>query len=353
MANSFSWADDPSSRVVRMGLKAVLNVTVLFGAANYTVAEGGTVDVTVSLSANPERTVVIPITASNQGGASSDDYSGVPASVTFNAGEMEQTFTFAATQDMVDDDGESVLLGFGTMPAAGVTEGTPNQTTVSITNNAESVSDIENLAAQPCDRMVTLTWDLLVDSDLTGYQYRYRNTDDTSWTPDWRNISGSTARTVRYTFRNLTNGLLYTFEVRPLYLREGQTVPGRQNDVDSAPRGSLRAPAGLTATPATDPNINTEGRITLSWTDPRDVTLTGYEYRYRETGQTGWKLDWTVVPGATATTTELTLAGLTAETAHIFQLRTLRGADQGPTPRLGAPPTSTSTAPPRCAISAP
>ena len=39
------------------------------------------VTVTVTLNADPERPVVIPLTATPQGGATSADYSGVPATV--------------------------------------------------------------------------------------------------------------------------------------------------------------------------------------------------------------------------------------------------------------------------------
>ena len=107
-------------------------VTVSFGASTYTAAEGGTATVTVTLSADPERTVEVRITTTNQGGASASDYSGVPASVTFNAGETSKTITFSATQDTLDDDGESVDLGFGTSLPVGVSEGSPSETTVSI-----------------------------------------------------------------------------------------------------------------------------------------------------------------------------------------------------------------------------
>ena len=89
---------------------------------------------TVTLSADPERTVTVQITTTEQGGASSADYSGVPASVTFNAGETSQPITFAATQDAEDDDGESVKLAFGALPT-GVTAGATDETTVSITDN--------------------------------------------------------------------------------------------------------------------------------------------------------------------------------------------------------------------------
>ena len=71
-------------------------VSVMFGADSYTVPEGGTQSVTVTLSADPERTVVIPLTTMNQGGAGSTDYS-VPTSVTFNSGDTEQTITFTTT----------------------------------------------------------------------------------------------------------------------------------------------------------------------------------------------------------------------------------------------------------------
>ena len=114
----------------------VPSVTVRYEQASYTVGEGSSVDVTVILSADPERSVTIPISRTNQGGATDGDYSGVAAntSVTFNSGEMEKSITFTATDDGVDDDGESVLLGFGTLPT-GVSLGTNDESTVNITDD--------------------------------------------------------------------------------------------------------------------------------------------------------------------------------------------------------------------------
>ena len=113
------------------------SVSVSFGAAAYTAAEGGTATVTVTLSEDPEATVTIPITKTNEGGASNSDYSGVPASVVFNAGDTSKTITFTAASDSVDDDGESVKLGFGSLPTTplSVTAGTPSETTVTITDD--------------------------------------------------------------------------------------------------------------------------------------------------------------------------------------------------------------------------
>ena len=110
-------------------------VTVSFGAASYTVGEGSTVSVEVKLDQDPERTVVIPITTTPGDGATTADYSGVPQNVTFNSGETSKAIAFAATpDDTVDDDGETVALGFGT-PPSGVTAGTTSTTTVTITDN--------------------------------------------------------------------------------------------------------------------------------------------------------------------------------------------------------------------------
>ena len=110
-------------------------VTVRFEQSAYAVDEGGTVVVAVTLSAAPEREVEIPLTGSPQGETDSNDFSGVPASLTFNADQTSRTFTFSATDDLLDDDGDSVLLGFGATLPDGVTAGSPDRATVSITDD--------------------------------------------------------------------------------------------------------------------------------------------------------------------------------------------------------------------------
>ena len=116
-----------------------------FGSAAYTVAESddsdttdvteNTVEVTLTLSADPERTVVIPIEKINQGGATTADYTGVPQNVTFDSGDTSESFTFTAEPDTVDDDGESVKLSFGASLPAGVSAVTPATSTVTITDD--------------------------------------------------------------------------------------------------------------------------------------------------------------------------------------------------------------------------
>ena len=122
-------------------------VTVMFTQDAHTLAEGGTQQITVTLSADPERTMIIPITATPQAPATTDDYS-VPASVTFNAPETSRTIIFSAAQDRVDENSESVNLGFGTMPDPQVSAGSPDEVTLTITDDdtADIVLDPTSLA---------------------------------------------------------------------------------------------------------------------------------------------------------------------------------------------------------------
>ena len=112
-------------------------VAVSFEQSSYAVPEGGEETVRVTLSADPERTVSIPIVTTHQGGATTADYNStlVPSALTFNRGETEKTFVFTATQDSEDDDGESVTLVFGSTLPDRVSPGTIGQTTIIIGDN--------------------------------------------------------------------------------------------------------------------------------------------------------------------------------------------------------------------------
>ena len=146
-------------------------VTVSFGSATYTAVEGGAATVTVRLNADPERTVVIPITHTPQGGADSPaDYSGVPANVTFSSGQTYTSFPFTAAQDDVDDDDERVLLGFGTNLPSRVSAGTPATTTVSITDDDDagvSVSDASLTIGEGSSDTYTIVLDSQPTADVT------------------------------------------------------------------------------------------------------------------------------------------------------------------------------------------
>ena len=187
----------------------VPSVTVSFEPAAHTLDEGDDVTVKVTLSANPERQVIIPITTSEQDGATSDDYSGVPEDVTFESGEEERTFTFTAVQDTVDDDGESVKLGFGT-PPDDVTAGTTDETTISITDDDDPIVKVNfGKAAYSVDEGSTVTVTVTLSPDperevvipiTTTDQGSVSSTNDYSGVPeDLTFPSGDTEETFTFT----------------------------------------------------------------------------------------------------------------------------------------------------------
>ncbi len=110
-------------------------VRVFFGEDNYTVNEGGhTAKVRVRLSVNPERTVTIPLVAMLNNGASETDYFGIPEHISFANGVTEKSFEVTAVDDDIDDDGETVTLGFGTLPN-GVSPGKNASAIVTLVDN--------------------------------------------------------------------------------------------------------------------------------------------------------------------------------------------------------------------------
>ena len=139
-------------------------VTASFGQASYSVDEGGTVEVTVTLSADPEREVAILLTHDPQGGATDADYSGVPENVVFQRGDTEKSFTFTAAADDIDDDGESVALGFGTLPDD-VSAG--NTATVSITDDDTAGVTVSKSTLE-IDEGASDTYTVVLDTEPTG-----------------------------------------------------------------------------------------------------------------------------------------------------------------------------------------
>ena len=84
-----------------------------------------------------------------------------------------------------------------------------------------------------------------------------------------------------------------------------------------APPGQV---TGLTATAG-------NAYVRLSWTDPQNPAITGYEYR-RKAGVGDWG-GWTAMTGSGAATTSHSVSGLTNATAYTFQVRARTGAGAG------------------------
>ena len=129
----------PVSQVTASSAKTP--VTVEFATAAYQVDESGTIlNVTLTLDKTPRREVVAPISVQPASTASvGSDYTlPDPSSVTFDANAtgaaLLQTYTLTVIDDDYDEANETIILGFGTLPA-NVSAGTPTTTTVTITDD--------------------------------------------------------------------------------------------------------------------------------------------------------------------------------------------------------------------------
>ena len=85
---------------------------VSFELSTYVVAEGESVTVRAVLSEPPGEDTVVPLAIVRGDGLTDEDFSGVPSSLVFAAGETEASFVLAAHRDRIDEEDELVKLSF-------------------------------------------------------------------------------------------------------------------------------------------------------------------------------------------------------------------------------------------------
>ncbi len=107
-------------------------VAVSFGTARYWAPEDTTEEITVRLSADPERWVEIPLTVTPGDNVTASDYDGVPYTVVFESGERVQTFSFIALADQEEEGAETVTLSVDESLPPRVERGSPATTVVTI-----------------------------------------------------------------------------------------------------------------------------------------------------------------------------------------------------------------------------
>ena len=126
-------AGEPGVATVTLEDKGLLvELTVSFGQAEYDVKEGQQADIEVTVSPAADRRVEVPLVVVLQGGATDEDYRGVPALLAFEEGESQGTISLAVLADEVNDPGEGIGLSFGELPEA-VIPGDPASTQVLFT----------------------------------------------------------------------------------------------------------------------------------------------------------------------------------------------------------------------------
>ena len=186
-----------------------------------------------------------------------------------------------------------------------------------------------NLKAAPRDQAVLLTWDTPAannGSPLTGYEYRQSTDGGATWSPDWGTIplpSGTTAADLtEHTVTSLTNGTVYTFEVRAV----NEVGEGAAAQVTLPPE-NLRARwvfGGL--------HLLANNKAQLTWDDPDDDRITGWDYR-QKAGAAAWE-DWEGITGSGATTVTHSVEGVEIWRTYRFQVRARYGTHTGAEPEV-------------------
>ena len=159
---------------------------------------------------------------------------------------------------------------------------------------------------------ITLTWDNPVDDSITGYRYQQNR-------GAWTDIPASDSGTTDHTVGSLTNGTVYAFNLRAVNTHGA----GPDSDAVVAIPGTPDQSTGIAIAVSAN-------RVTLSWADPADSSITGYQYRQSDDGGDTCSPDWTAIPGSTPTTTSHTVTGLASDTAYVFQVRANNGHGNGP-----------------------
>ena len=163
------------------------------------------------------------------------------------------------------------------------------------------------------EAQVALAWTDPLNSTITRWQYSFGTPGDYS---AWTDIAGSHAATTGHIVTGLTNGVEHMFKIRAVNASgngaASVAVAATPQPVPTKPSG-LRVEAG-----------NTQAR--LSWTDPGDNSISGWQYSLKTTGNYG---AWTDIPGSNATTTRYTVTGLANNMLHTFRIRAVNSSGAG------------------------
>ena len=151
---------------------------------------------------------------------------------------------------------------------------------------------------------VTLTWD---DPGEGVYINTYRYTRDSGKT--WTEIPGSETtvegQLTRHVVTGLTNGEPHSFAILA------------ENDVDASPPSAPATATPQAAAPAKPTGLAAapgNAEATLTWDNPRDPSITGYQVKQGT-------LAWADIAGSAANTVSHTVTGLANGTAYTFRIR--------------------------------
>ncbi len=261
-------------------------LAVSFRKTSYSVAEGESAEVIVDIKGrNAGRSATIPLKKYHLESTSSD-YSEIPDSFAFSTAETESSFTFTATDDSEDDNGESVELRFGSLPI-NVVVGSPATAKTMLNIVGSDSSGISENSAPSADAgdggdfavgsSVTLDGSGSTDSDGSITLYSWTQTEGDTVTLTNAGL-GKVSFTAPPTDSTQTLGFLLTVEDDD-GASDTDTVSiavYRENSAPSADAGDGGDFAvGSSVTLDGSGSTDSDGSITLySWTQTEGDTVT-------------------------------------------------------------------------------
>ena len=325
--------------------------TVTFNASSYTAEESGApAAVTVELGAVPSSAVTIPLVVTHLGGATTGDYEGLPSSVRFWTTGRSRTFRVRAINDSDVDGGESVQIGFGTLPT-GYAAGTHQTATVALVDDEtelivdfgtgapstpiyvrESDTDLHRItvtlrtsrySAPDGNPRQPVTIPLVVTHRGGATPDDYEGLPSSVTFAVGESVTGFDMRAIPDRTSETGEGLRLDFGSLPSGVRKGSLGPYETIEfVDAA----ASVPGAATSLSATASGSST---IDLSWTAPASTggsVITGYKIEVSSNGGSSWSV---LVADTGNANTTYAHSGLTASTTRHYRVSAINSNGTG------------------------
>ena len=174
------------------------------------------------------------------------------------------------------------------------------------------------LAATTGGGHVALSWTNPNDGSITKYQYMEKVGDGEYGS--WTDVPDSDANTTAFTATGLTPATVYAYKIRAVSNRDFGEA---SDEVTATPTTPVlpSQPTGFVASPRDE-------EVILNWLNPNDPSISGWEYRQKESSSAAWG-SWTTMVGCDAATLCYTVEGLTNDTKYSFQVRAKNSAGDG------------------------
>ena len=215
------------------------------------------------------------------------------------------------------------VRGVNTSGDGSVSDEVPAPTLPLKPSNPTAAAKTGKTAILYTEGQVDLAWTDPDNDSITAWEYQYKSKPDGgsygsygAWTSVTPTASGSN---LAYTVTGLTHGTTYRFKVRAV--NAAGNGPASNESAEAKP--ALPTPAKPTDLAAA-PKVS---KVTLSWTDPNNSTITGWKYRQKEGGN-NWG-DWTAISNSDKDTTSVELTGLTNDTTYRFKILAVNASGDG------------------------